>query len=118
MKLFSATLCCNAKEWYDNLPDASITTMEQFEETFLERWGIQLKDIPVLLEKLEHIKHAEDEIVRDFQDRFENMLYQVPKSHHPEEKYLVHLFTRALLGFPLDKSVEIWVPWKVVPMCL
>jgi hypothetical protein len=30
MKLFSTTLCCNAKEWYDNLPNASITTMEQF----------------------------------------------------------------------------------------
>jgi hypothetical protein len=106
MKLFSASLCCNAKEWYDNLPDASIMTMEQFEETFLERWGIQLEDIPVLLEKLEHIKQAEDETVRDFQDRFENMLYQIPEIHHPEEKYLIHLFTRALLahlGFPLDK---------------
>jgi hypothetical protein len=34
------------------------------------------------------------------------MLYQIPESHHPEERYLVHLFTRALLGylsFPLDK---------------
>ena len=40
MKLFSATLCYNAKEWYDNLPEASITTMEQFEKVFLERWGI------------------------------------------------------------------------------
>ena len=34
------------------------------------------------------------------------MLYQIPEEHHPEERYLVHLFTRALLGylsFPLDK---------------
>jgi hypothetical protein len=106
MKLFSATLCHNAKEWYDNLPDASITTMEQFEKTFLERWGIQQEDIPTLLEELKHIRQAEDETVRDFQIRFENMLYQIPESHHPEERYLVHLFTRALLGylsFPLDK---------------
>jgi hypothetical protein len=35
MKLFSTSLDCNAREWYDNLPDASITTTEQFEETFL-----------------------------------------------------------------------------------
>jgi hypothetical protein len=106
MKLFSATLCYNAKEWYDNLPEASITTMEQFEKVFLERWGIQQEDIPVLLEELKHIRQAEDETVRDFQIRFENMLYQIPESHHPEERYLVHLFTRALLGylsFPLDK---------------
>jgi hypothetical protein len=34
------------------------------------------------------------------------MLYQIPESHHPEERYLVHLFTCAILGylsFPLDK---------------
>jgi hypothetical protein len=45
-----------------------------------------LEDIPVLLERLEHIKQAEDEIDRDFQDRFENMMYQIPENHHPEEK--------------------------------
>jgi hypothetical protein len=28
MKLFSATLYGNAREWYDNLPNANITTME------------------------------------------------------------------------------------------
>jgi hypothetical protein len=106
MKLFSATLCCNAKEWYDNLPEASITTMEQFEKNILERWGIQQEENPILLEELEHIRKNEDETVRDFQDRFENMIYQIPEIHHPEERYLVHLFTHALLGylsFPLDK---------------
>jgi hypothetical protein len=66
MKLFSTTLCYNAKEWYDNLPEASITTMEQFEKVFLERWGIQQEDIPVLLEELKHIRQAEDETVTDF----------------------------------------------------
>jgi hypothetical protein len=80
--------------------------MELFEKKILKRWGIQKEDIPVLLEELKHIRQAEDETVRDFQDRFENMLYQIPESHHPEERYLVHLFTHALLGylsFPLDK---------------
>jgi len=75
MKLFFATIHGNARRWYDNLPDASITTMEQFEKTFLERWGIQSEDIPTLFKELEHIKQAEDEIVGDFHDRFENMLY-------------------------------------------
>jgi hypothetical protein len=64
MKLFLTTLWCNAKGWYDNLPDAGITTMEQFEKTFLERWGIQLEDIPALLKELEHIKQAEDITLR------------------------------------------------------
>jgi hypothetical protein len=56
MKLFSATLYGNAREWYDNLPNASITTMEQLEETFLKRWGIQLEDIQALLKRLEYAK--------------------------------------------------------------
>jgi hypothetical protein len=106
MKLFSATLHGNARKWYDNLPDASITTMGQLEETFLEKWGIQLEDISVLLKRLEDIKQTENETLRDFQDRFENTLYQIPKSHRPEDKYIVHLYTHALLvhlGFPLSK---------------
>jgi hypothetical protein len=107
MKLFSATLHGNARRWYDNLPDASITTMEQLEETFLKRWGIQLEDIPILLKRLEHIKQTENETVRQFQDRFEDILYRIPESHHPEDKYIVHLYTNALLvhlGFPLSKK--------------
>jgi hypothetical protein len=99
MKLFSATFSYNAKEWYDNLPEASIKTMEQFEKKILERWGIQQQDIPLLLQELERIKQAEDETVEYFQIKFENMLYQIPESHHPEERYLVHLFTNALLGY-------------------
>jgi hypothetical protein len=106
MKLFSATLHENARKWYDNLPDASITTMEQLEETFLEKWGIQLEYISVLLKRFKHIKQTENETLRDFQDRFEDTLYQIPKSHHPEDEYIVHLYTHALLvhlGFPLSK---------------
>ena len=38
MKLFSTTLRGNAKKWYHDLPDASITSMNQLEEIFLEEW--------------------------------------------------------------------------------
>ena len=34
------------------------------------------------------------------------MLYQIPESHHLGERYLIHLFTNALLGyrsFPLNE---------------
>jgi hypothetical protein len=107
MKLFSATLHGNARKWYDDLPDASITSMDQLEETFLKRWGIKLEDIPMLLKRLEHIKQTENETIREFQDRFENLLFQIPGSHRPEDKYLVYLYTNALLvhlGFPLSKK--------------
>ena len=82
MKLFSATLHGNAREWYDDLLDASITSMNQLEETFLNRWGIKFEYIQTLLKILEHIKQTENENVREFQDRFENLLYQIRRSCH------------------------------------
>ena len=39
MKLFSSSLHEEAKKWYDSLPAASITSMDHFEEIFLERCG-------------------------------------------------------------------------------
>jgi hypothetical protein len=107
MKLFSATLHGNARKWYDDLPVASITSMDQLEETFLKRWGMKLEDIQTLLKELEYAKQTENETVRDFRDRFNRLLYQIPGNHHPEDKYLLYLFTNALLvhlGFLLSKK--------------
>jgi hypothetical protein len=42
MKLFSATLHGNARRWYDNLPDASITTMEQFGRNLSQNMGYSI----------------------------------------------------------------------------
>jgi hypothetical protein len=42
MNLFFDTLHGNARKWYDDLPDASITSMDQLEKEFLEKWGIKL----------------------------------------------------------------------------
>jgi hypothetical protein len=109
MKLFPTTLHGNAKKWYDDLPDASITSMNQLEETFLEKWGIQLRRHLSTTKKFEHIKQTENETLFDFQSRFEGTLCQIPRSHRPEEKYIVHLYTHALLvhlGLPLSKRAQ------------
>jgi len=107
MKLFSTTLHGNARKWYDNLPDASITSMDQLEETFLKRWGVKLEDIETLLKRLDYIKQVENETVREFHNRFEKLLYQIPRSHHPGDMYIVYLYTNAILvhlGFLLNKK--------------
>jgi len=75
IKIFPTTLHGNAKEWYDDLLDASITSMNQLEEVFLKKWGIKLGDIPALLKRFEHIKQAENETLFDFQSRFEGTLH-------------------------------------------
>jgi hypothetical protein len=46
------------RKWYDDLPDASITSMDQLEETFLEKWGIKLEDIHMVIKRLEYMKHV------------------------------------------------------------
>ena len=97
MKLFSATLHGNARKWYDDLPDASITSMDQLEENFIKKWGIKLEDIHMLLKILEYMKQTKNEIVKEFHTRFENFLQQIPRSHHPKDKYLIYLYTNALL---------------------
>jgi hypothetical protein len=107
MKLIPTTLHENARKWYDNLPDASITSMDQLEKTFLEKWGMKLEDIQTLLKRLQYTKQTENETVWDFRNRFEGLLYQIPRDHYPEDKCLVYLFTNALLvhlGFLLSKK--------------
>jgi hypothetical protein len=106
MILFANTLHGYAREWYYNLPDASITSMDQFEEVFLKKWGIKSEDIPILLKNFQDIKQRENETLFDFQSRFEDTLYQILNSHRPGRKYVVHHYTHAILahlGVPLRK---------------
>jgi hypothetical protein len=107
MKLFSASLHGEARRWYDNLPAASITSMEQFEEVFLAKWTMEEEDMQSLLKELEGIKQTESEIVRDYCARFRKSLYQIPRGYRPEDKYLVYLYTNGLqvhLSFLLNKK--------------
>jgi len=68
---------------------------------------MKLKDIQMLLKTLEYIRQTKNQTVRDFEGRFERLLYQIPASYYPEDKYLVYLYTNALLvhlGFLLNKK--------------
>jgi hypothetical protein len=68
---------------------------------------MKIEDIQSLLKELEGIKQKESEIVRAFCARFQKVLYQIPRGHRPEEKYLVYLYTNGLQGhlsFLLNKK--------------
>jgi hypothetical protein len=107
MKLFSASLDGEARRWYDDLPTASIDSMEHFERVFLARWTMEMEDIQSLLKEPEDVKQAESEIVRDYCARFRKSLYQIPHGCRPEDKYLVYLYTNGLqvhLSFLLNKK--------------
>jgi hypothetical protein len=107
MKLFSATLHGEARRWYDNLPTASITSMDQFEEIFLTRWVLKMKDIQSLMRGLECINQTEDETIRYFGVRFKKLLYHILERHRPKGNYLIYLYINGLLGhlsFLLNKK--------------
>jgi hypothetical protein len=59
MKLFSASLHGEARRWFDSLPAASITTMEQFEGIFLANWTMKAEAMQSLLRELEGIRQAD-----------------------------------------------------------
>jgi hypothetical protein len=95
MKLFSASMYDGARRWYNGLPDASITTMDKLEEVFLKRWGVK-EDPNMLLIWLNNITKPENEIVREFHDKFERLVQKIPVSHHPSNNFLLFLYTKAL----------------------
>jgi len=82
MKLLSATLQDVARRWYESLRVSSIKTMDQLEDFFLKRWSVK-EDPNMLLMQLNEIKKSENETVREFHTKFERLLRQMPKSHHP-----------------------------------
>jgi hypothetical protein len=66
-----------------------------------------LEEIQTLLKRLQYAKQAKNEIVWNFRNRFEGLLYQLPRGHYPEDEDLVYLFTNILLvhlGFLLSKN--------------
>jgi hypothetical protein len=66
-----------------------------------------LEDIQSLLKDLEYIRQTEGVIVKAFGASFQKLLYQIPESHRPKEKYLVYLYTNGLQGhlsFLLNKK--------------
>jgi hypothetical protein len=106
MKLFSATLHGNARKWYDSLPDANITSMDQLEEVFLKRWNIK-ENPSILLDRLNYIKKNENETVREFHTRFQKLSQQLPRTYRPGPQFLLFLYIRAFSrqsGFLLDKK--------------
>jgi hypothetical protein len=61
----------------------------------------------MLIKRLLYMKQTKNETFKEFHTRFEKLLDQIPRSHHPEDKYLAYLYTSALLvhlGFVLHKK--------------
>jgi hypothetical protein len=87
MKLFLASLTRDARKWSTNLPRKSLTTCEDLEQVFLQRWGV-MEDMASLYSQYLKICKQNDETVREFNDRFNTLLGRIDSDFLPESAIL------------------------------
>jgi hypothetical protein len=73
MNIFSISLEEDSKSWYNNLPTNNIKSWKSFHDAFMKRWAIR-KDGRLMLTKFHEIKNKVNESVRDFDERFSNLV--------------------------------------------
>jgi hypothetical protein len=87
MKLFLASLTGDVKKWSTNLPSKSLTTCEDLEQVFLQRWGV-MEDMASLYSQYLKIFKQDDEIVRKFNDKFNTLLGRIDSDFQPKNMIL------------------------------
>jgi hypothetical protein len=66
IKMFSLSLEGKVKNWFKNIPAASISNFHQFTQFFLDRWVI-MRNVFLILEKYDHLKRQPREKCGIFQ---------------------------------------------------
>ena len=63
IRMFSLSLQGKVKNWFRNLPSASIRNFQQFMQVFLDRWVI-MRNFFLILEEYDHLKRKLGETVQ------------------------------------------------------
>jgi hypothetical protein len=82
IRMFSLSLGGKVKDWFNNLPAASIINFNQFMQVFLDRWVV-LKNVFLLLEEYDHLKRKPGETVQKFSARFNEVYHSIPMDVRP-----------------------------------
>jgi hypothetical protein len=80
--IFSLSLQGKVKNWFKNLPDASISSFHQFVKVFLDRWVI-MRNVFLILEEYDHLKRQPGETVQQFSARFNKVYHAMPVDIRP-----------------------------------
>jgi hypothetical protein len=97
MKLFSISLEENARSWYNSLPPTSIRTCKSFHEAFMKIWAIR-KDGRLMLTQFHEIKKKDNETIREFDERFSNLIKQIPDDLKLRDGSILLQYTNAFDG--------------------
>jgi hypothetical protein len=87
MKIFFASLTGDAIKWSTNLPSKILTTCEDLEQVFPQRWGV-MEDMASLYSQYLNICKQNDEFVRKFNERFNTLLGRIDSEFLPESDIL------------------------------
>jgi hypothetical protein len=82
IRMFSLSLLGKVKDWFKNLPAASISNFHQFVQVFLDRWVI-MRNVFLILEEYDHLKRQPGETVHQFSARFNKVYHAMPADIRP-----------------------------------
>jgi hypothetical protein len=82
IRMFSLSLQGKVKNWFKNLPAASINNFHQFVQVFLDRWVI-MRNVFLILEEYDHLKRQPGETVPQFSARFNKVYHAMPADIRP-----------------------------------
>ena len=80
--MFSLSLGGKVKDWFKNLPAASIRNFNQFMQVFLDR-RVVMRNVFLLLEEYDHLKRKPGETVQQFSTRFNDVYHSIPVDVRP-----------------------------------
>jgi hypothetical protein len=82
IRMFALSLQGKVKNWFRNLPAASIRNFHQFMQVFLDRWVI-MGNVFLILEEYDHLKRKPGETVQQFSARFNEVYHSIPVDVRP-----------------------------------
>jgi hypothetical protein len=82
IRMFALSLQGKVKNWFRNLPAASIRNFHQFMQVFLDRWVI-MGNVFLILEEYDHLKRKPGETVQQFSTRFNDVYHSIPVDVRP-----------------------------------
>ena len=93
--IFLYTFKGKALTWYFSLPESSITSWNQFQTTFLDKFGEE-KTPTVLVLELSLIRINGKEKVKDFNQHFLSLINKIPTKSRSIEGVVTKFYTSAL----------------------
>jgi hypothetical protein len=96
-KCFSLSLKKDARNWFLGLPDNSINSLDACRNAFFDRW-LERKDSRFLLNALTNIKRNENEIVDEFNLRFDKIVQDIPQTHQPNPTSILLYYLNSFQG--------------------